>query len=178
MHNCRGIAVSPDESELAIACSGMLEPPQLEQSGVVILSISQPPKEKRRFPASMFGGTPLGFSVAYASSHSIIFGTFGTLPGEITTDDTAIRLDLASGDHQVLFTSARSPACGTNQRCPFSIGDVVCVPGCGACFVADAATGGGVVHRLSLSAEGAVDKDEPHRIEDGIGLPPRYLEIF
>ncbi len=178
MHNCRGIAVSPDESELAVACSGMLEPPQPEQSGVVILSTEQPPKEKRRFPASMFGTTPLGFSVAYASAHSIIFGTFGTLPGQMTTDDTTIRLDLVSGDHEVLFTSARSPACGTNQRCPFSIGDVVCAPGCGVCFVADAATGGGMVHRLLVSAEGAVDEDEPHRIEDGIGLPPRYLEIF
>ncbi len=178
MHNCRGIAVSPDESELAITCSGMLEPPQPEQSGVIVVSTEQPPKEKHRFPASTFGSTPLGFSVAYASPHVVIFGTFGTLPGEITTDDTAIRLDLASGAFDVLFSSARSPVCGANQRCPFSIGDVACAPGCGVCFVADAATGGGMVHRLSLSAQGAVDKDDPHRIDDGIGLPPRYLEIF
>jgi hypothetical protein len=178
LHNCRGIALSPDQSELAITCSGMLTPPVLEQSGVSIVTTDQPPKEKRRFAASTFGDTPLGFSVAYASSHVIVFGTFGTLPGEVTTDDTFIRLDLTSGDHQVTFSSGRSPSCGTNQRCPFTIGDVVCVPGCGTCFVADAVTGGGVVHRLSMSAEGALLHDEPHHIEDRIGLPPRYLQIF
>jgi hypothetical protein len=96
----------------------------------------------------------------------------------MTTDDTAIRLDLASGGFELLFSSARSPACGANERCPFSIGDIVCASGCGVCFMADAATEGGTVHRLSVSPQGAVQKDEPRRTDDGIGLPPRYLQLF
>jgi hypothetical protein len=178
LHNCRGIALSPDRSELAITCSGMLTPPVLEQSGVVIVSTEQPPKEKRRFAASTFGDTPLAFSAAYASSHTILFGTFGTLPADATTDDTLVRLDIETGEHQSVLTSARSSNCGANERCPFTIGDVVCVPSCGACFVADAATDRGVVHRLSISAQGEVTRDEPRHIDDGIGLPPRYLQIF
>jgi hypothetical protein len=178
LHNCRGMASSPDQSELAIACSGMLTPPQLEESGVVIVSTEQPPREKQRFLAATFGSTPLAFSVAYASPRTILFGTFGTLPGEMTTDDTFIRLDLGTGGFESLLRSARSPMCGPNERCPFSIGDVVCAPSCAVCFVADAATAGGVVHRLSVSPEGAIERDDPHRIEDGIGLPPRYLELF
>jgi hypothetical protein len=178
LHNCRGIAVSPDQNELAITCSGMLTPPVLDQSGVVIVSTEQPPREKRRFAASTFGDTPIGFSVAYASSGAILFGTFGTLPGELTTDDTLVRLDLATGDHQNVLMSGRSPNCGANEHCPFTIGDVVCASGCGVCFVADAATDRGVVHRFSVSAQGEVARDESHHIEDGIGLPPRYLQIF
>jgi hypothetical protein len=178
LHDCRGIAVSPDETELAVACSGSLQPPTAEQSGLVFLSAERNPQERGRFSAATFGDTPLGFTVAYASPRSVIFTTFGTLPGEVTTDDTAIRLDLDSGGFEVLFTSARSPACGASERCPFSIGDVVCAPGCGVCFVADAATDGGSVHRLSVSPEGRVQRDERRRTGDGIGLPPRYLQIF
>ena len=48
-----------DETELAIACSGMLMPPTIEQSGVVVLSVEQQPKEKQRFLAATFGSTPL-----------------------------------------------------------------------------------------------------------------------
>jgi hypothetical protein len=177
LHNCRGIALSPDQSELAVTCSGMLSPPVVEQSGVVLLTNEQPPREKRRFAASTFGTTPLAFSVAYAASNALLFTTFGTLPGDVSTDDTAILLHLDTGAHDVLFSSARSPTCGKGVYCPFTLGDVACATACGACFVADAATDGGVVHRLTIAAGGVTSDDRRHT-QDGIGLPPRYLELF
>jgi hypothetical protein len=167
LHDCRGIALSPDETELAVACSGSLNPPTVDQSGLVLLSAERNPQERRRFAAASFGDTPVAFTVAYTSPRSLIFSTFGTLPGQMTTDDTAIRLDLETGAHEVVLTSAR-----------FSIGDIVCASACGVCFVADATTDGGIVHRLSVSQGGVVQKDDRRRTADGIGLPPRYLQLF
>ena len=59
---------------------------------------------------------------------------------------------------------------------PFSIGDIRCEPACSVCFVADADRG--VVHRAELAEDGCVGELHPIAIDDGIGLPPRYLGAY
>jgi hypothetical protein len=60
---------------------------------------------------------------------------------------------------------------------PFTLGDVVCAPGCGVCLAADAERDGGVVHRFVTGA-GSIRYDRSIRVETEIGLPPRYLGRF
>jgi hypothetical protein len=170
--------LSPVGAEIALSCSGLLKPPRTEQSWLVFLTAERSPTEVVRYPATQFGNQPLGFSVSYTSATKVLFTSLGTFPDESPGDDRVIELDRTTGAHRVVLQSVQSPSCPASEHCPFTIGDVVCAPDCGVCFVADAATGGGVVHRFTVSADGRVEQPTSIVVERMIGLPPRYLQLF
>jgi hypothetical protein len=176
--NCRGVALSPSGTEIALSCSGMLKPPRTEQSWLVFLTAERSPIEVARYPATQFGNQPLGFSVSYTNATKVLFTSLGTFPDESPGDDRVIEFDRATGAHRVVLQSVQSPSCPASGHCPFSIGDVVCSVGCSVCFVADAASTGGVVHRFAVAADGSVEPPTPIIVERTIGLPPRYLQLF
>ena len=176
--NCRGLALSPDGKEIALSCSGLLSPPHLDQSWLMFMTAEEAPLEIARHPASAFGAQPLGFSVGYASATTVLLTSFGTFPDGSSGDDEVIELDRTTGTHRVVLRSARSPSCGQSELCPFSIGDVACAAACGVCFVADAVSSGGVVHRFAVGPDGHLTEPTPIVVEREIGLPPRYLQLF
>jgi hypothetical protein len=178
VYNCRGVALSPDGSEIALSCSGMLEPPRIEQSWLVFLTADKALSQVARYPAAQFGNQPLGFTVSYASATTVLFTSLGTFPDDSPGDDRLIELDRKTGAHRAVLQSARSSSCGQSERCPFTIGDVACAAACGVCFVADAVTDGGVIHRFSVGADGHVSDPTSIVVERAIGLPPRYLQLF
>jgi hypothetical protein len=174
LKGCDALALSPDETELAVACTGgdtLSHDPSITASGLALVDISAAPALARHVPASVFGASPLGFSVAYAAPNVLIFGTLGHLDdsGAVAALDSLVRLDSTSGAFDEVLTS---------QSQPFTLGDVRCVPACGACFAADAERSGGSVLRFALDDAGNLGAPSEIRAEAQIGLPPRYLGAF
>jgi hypothetical protein len=171
---CVALAVSPDERELAVACTGddlRSTEPKLEGSGLVTLDIEGVPRVDKQFEASALGDAPLGFGLAYAATDVLLFGTLGHLDdaGAPAAQDSLRRLDLASGQVTLLLQSAGEP---------FTLGGVRCAVSCGACFAADAKRSGGSVLRFALDSMGNLAAPSAIRAETQVGLPPRYLGAF
>jgi hypothetical protein len=174
LRGCTGLAVSPDESTLAVACSGddlRSTQPKLDGSGLALLGIEGEPRLTRRFLAAELGDAVLGFDLAYAASDVLLFSTLGRrdATGATAAQDSLRRLDAASGEVQELLQSAGEP---------FTLGGIRCEPSCGACFVTDAQRAGGSVLRFAVDAEGNFAAPSANRAETRVGLPPRYLGAF
>lgn len=172
LHGCSALSASPSAGELAVGCSGEFAGdslPTLEQSGLVLLSAAGKLEEKQRWMAADIGAGPLGLSLAYASDGLLLFSTLGYVDfeSEKSLDDMAIALNINTGVFQTLL---QAPA--------FALGDVRCAPSCGACFVADAQTREGAVHRFLLNTSGGLDHAEIIPMHACSGLPPRYLGFF
>ncbi len=168
---CAGMTLAPDASQLALVCSGKINSEgqtSLEGSGVVQVDLGERMSEAARFPASHFAQGALGFSVAYTSDTTLLVTTLGHFASKehAAADDTLLLLDSETGEFELLLESEQEP---------FTLGGVVCASACDVCFVADA--GRGVVHRLSTSG-GRVEGTEAIRVDQSIGLPPRYLGFF
>lgn len=173
VHGCSGLALSPDGSELALACTGEWAGdgvPDLAGSAVVRVRTAPPLTELGRTTATEFGEGPIGMSVSYASPSRLVFTTLGRFGDAAAPalDDALVELDLDDGTHHTRLRST-----GT----PFTLGDVSCDASCGVCFVADAGRDGGVLQRLVVGDSGL---GEPTAITlaDGIGLPPRHVATF
>lgn len=172
---CSGLAASADGARLAVSCSGNFagsSKPDTSGAGVFVLdraadgSIS----EALRLPSSSFGDEPLSFSLAFASNDVVVASTFGALDeltGETERDDRLVEIDLRT-------LSVREVLRSTGE--PFTIGDIRCGEACGVCFVADAGLGG--LQKLSLDQAGHVTSAELVPVDDGTGLPPRYLGAY
>jgi hypothetical protein len=174
LRGCVALAASPDQTELAVACTGddlRHAVAQNDHSGLALVDLSGTPSEKRRFAASSFGDDPVGFSVDYAASGVLLFGTLGHLDesGAIGAPDTLWRLDTDSGQSEVVLHS---------ERTPFTLGAVRCAPACGVCFAADAERNGGSVLRFQLDSGATLQAPTLIRAEARVGLPPRYLSMF
>lgn len=169
MKNCQALAPSPAGDRLAVGCTGLIQldgTTDIDAAGVAIVTLGEdgaPSTVSSRFPATGFGRSPQ-FSIAFAAEEVVLFTTFGTDPAEggPAHGDDLVALDLARGASTVIRTSAKA----------FELGEVRCASACGACFVADA--GASAVRRFATSA-GALAEGALVRIDDGIGLPPRYL---
>ena len=170
--DCAGLALSPTGRQIAVLCLGAKiqpsAPSDLGGSGVVLIDIDQDPKMARSFRAADIGEGPVGFFGAYSSPSTLILQTFGYADPSSgkSADDTVIRLDLSSGQSEVVLRSEGEP---------FTLGGIACDVACGACFAADAKRQGGVVHRLEIRADGSLSGDQPIKVETSPGLPPRYL---
>ena len=174
LKGCDALAAAPDGSELAAACTGAdlrSMPPTLDSSGLALIDIASAPRLKKTFNAATFGPNPLGFSVDYPAPGALFFGTLGyfTESNAVGSQDSLVRLDTATGDFVEVLRSESEP---------FTLGDVRCAPGCGACFVADAERAGGSVLRFPLDAAAVLGEPSEIRAETQIGLPPRYLGGF
>ena len=174
LHGCDALALGPDGSELAVACTGgdTLDPvPQIDAAGLALIDVSAQPRIRQRIPARTFGSNPLGFGIDYLAPNVLVFVTLGYLGDSAGTGslDTLVRLDTSSAKFDEVLRS---------QSLPFSLGDVRCAAECGACFVADAERSGGSVLRFPIDDRQALGNAREIRAETQIGLPPRYLGAF
>jgi len=174
LRGCTTLAVSPDERELAVACTGddlRSSQPKLEGSGLALLDIARTPRLTRRFEATELGSAPLGFGVAYAAQEGLLFSTLGHFDdsGALAAEDSLRRLDTASGQVEELLQSEGEP---------FTLGGAYCAVSCGVCFATDAKRAGGSVLRFAVDAGGNFGAPTPIRAETQVGLPPRYLGAF
>lgn len=174
LRGCEGLALSPDQSQLAVICSGvdlLSTHPQLDGSGIALVDISATPRVSKAFDAANLTSNPLGFSVSYAAPGLLFFGTLGHFDasGAVAAQDTLLELDTSSSQVSEILQS---------QSQPFSLGGIRCALDCGACFAADAERAGGSVLRFPVDGAGALDLPQAVRAETRIGLPPRYLGAF
>jgi hypothetical protein len=174
LRGCDALAVSPDETELAVACTGddlRHAVSSVAHSGLVLVDISGTPGATKTFPASTWGEDPIGFSLDYVAPGVLLLGTLGHFDesGAVGALDALWRLDTRSARSDVVLRSEHSP---------FTLGAIRCVPGCGACFVADAERQGGSVLRFGVDADAALSAPRAIVAEARVGLPPRYLSVF
>ncbi|HEX3773045.1 MAG TPA: hypothetical protein VHV51_01205 [Polyangiaceae bacterium] len=171
LKGCDSLALAPDQSELAVACTGgdtLSDTPSIAAAGIALVDLGAEPKLTKTFPAAIFGQNPIGFGIAYFGQNQLLFDTLGHL-GANPVQDSLVNLDTSNGDFGLILES---------QTQPFTLGDVRCAPACNACFVADAERAGGSVLRLVSDEAGALGAPNPIRAETQIGLPPRYLGAF
>ncbi|HYQ25912.1 MAG TPA: hypothetical protein VER04_01795 [Polyangiaceae bacterium] len=173
LRGCVSLALSPDERQLAVSCTGVdLKNGKIQDSGLALLDIEGAPRLEQRFDAAEFGDNPLGFAVSYAAPGVLLFNTLGHFDqesGELRALDSLLRLDTVSGQFDELLQSAGEP---------FTLGGVQCVPSCGACFAADAKRSRGSVLRFAIDSTGNFAAPTAIRAETRVGLPPRYLGVF
>ena len=174
LRGCTALAVSPDERQLAVTCTGddlRSKEPKLEGSGLALIDIGGTPRIDRRFTAGELAEQPLGFGLAYAAPGVLFFGTLGHFEesGALGALDSLLRLDTASGQVDELLRSEGEP---------FTLGGTQCAVSCGVCFAADAKRAGGSVLRFAVDPDGNFGPPTAVRAETRVGLPPRYLGAF
>lgn len=165
--SCGAMAASPSGESVVVVCSGAFrdQAAQLDRSGVVLLDASHdPPSELRRFDLAAELGAPVAPAVGFLDETHVLGVAYGDL--EAGRGDQVYALDLSTGAVEVLAASGDG----------FELGEIRCAPGCGEpCLLADAG-------RLSLRRwrlDGAVVRELPAiELDDGIGLPPRWLGGF
>src|SRR5262249_35868909 len=106
--DCAGLALSPDDTTLAVLCSGKrivpTAPSDLTGSGGVLVDVSATPTIVRRVDASDLGDGPVGFFAAFVSKTALLVETFGyddPVSGA-HRDDTIVELDLSTGSSDVV----------------------------------------------------------------------------
>jgi hypothetical protein len=174
LRGCAALAVSPDERELAVACTGddlRNARPTLDGSGLALIDIQGTPRLTERFEADRLGNAPLGFGLDYAASNVVFFSSLGHFDdsGAPAVQDSLLRLDTHTGQVEQLLQSAGEP---------FTLGGARCAPSCGVCFAADAKRLGGSVLLFPVDGAGNLAAPSAIRAETRIGLPPRYLGAF
>jgi hypothetical protein len=164
LHGCAGLALHGDE--LAVACSGKFgggNTPTLAESAVARLTVADPPRVIATSPAAGVG-QPYGLSLALTAGGDVLttaLGHFG-VSGAPDAPDLLVRV---AASPAVLLASGRA----------FELGEVACLApadddACGRCFATDAERG--ALLRLDANA-GSLEATLP--LDDGIGLPPRFL---
>lgn len=173
VQGCSGIAVAPSHSEVAVACSGQWGDPtgaSPESSAIVGLSVSDHPTEVWRVSASSLEApAAFGFALDYAQDNLVLFTKLGRVAasGEIQNSDQLLVIDTVRGRVRSLLETKNEA---------FVLGDVRCLEGCGKCGVARAGRDPAL-----LIWQVSTDRLVPFasaRMQDGTGLPPRWLGTF
>lgn len=175
LFNCNAL-VALDNTRVAVGCTGLFANftsviADLSQSGIAVLRY-QPDTatfvEERRWTGDDLGG-PIGQNLEWAPP-LLLTVTYGE------TNDTG---DEVRPDRFITLDPETSEVTMIRQGRPFSLGDVRCAlaPGeaCGGCLLTDAAAG--VLRRYTVLGP-TLDVAETITVDDGIGLPPRYLGRF
>ncbi|HEX2881352.1 MAG TPA: hypothetical protein VHO25_17610 [Polyangiaceae bacterium] len=172
--SCSNFAFAPDGTELAVACNGFFRQAAatgFPDSAIVRLTFDGVEvTELARYPTTELGGNQVGV-LSYADQDHLVFTTLGrrASPLSVAAPDTLRVFDVTTNQ-------VSAPILQT-QRVPLSLGDVLCVPSENSCFVADAETLGGVVHRFELD-DGMPISERLISVDTATGLPPRYLGRF
>ena len=171
--NCGGLALSPDQTQVAVSCSGLVngaDEPAPADSAIVVLRFVERPgaewtlEEAGRYGADAFELGPFSPHLAYAADDQLLVGTYGAVEGaDAGRPDRALLIDLESEKMVQLLQSDTSA---------FTLGQIQCVPECSLCFVADASVG--KVHRLDF-ARSTPPEISLIAVQNDIGLPPRLL---
>ncbi|MBK6512995.1 MAG: hypothetical protein IPM79_07895 [Polyangiaceae bacterium] len=169
---CASLALSSSGSRLAVGCSGTFggtSTPTIEDAAVLVFDVAGAELSLvARWSAQELGGDPLGLSLDFVSDGELLLSTLGRLDdeGEQVRPDRLLALSIEDGATRELLRS---------DGAPFTLGDVRCEAACGACFVADADHG--AVQRVNI-VDGRAEGSEAVVLDDGIGLPPRYLGAY
>ncbi len=192
LHGCSALALEPPYAadaqplaarRLAVGCSGEFAggaSPSLARAGIALFQANDAMTELARFMAEDLVDRPIGFDLDFDERGGLVAVGFGSLDGPGPSTDALFRLDLETGAVAIVATTASRP---------FELGGVRCIhrrfavdPSSGAgsacteaCYVADGERG--ALLRLEPSGEGMALTGELS-IGDGVGLPPRVLEIF
>lgn len=173
MTSCGNAALSPDGTELAIACGGdATQDPStgFPDAGVVVVDVEDAFLEARRWSSSELGIGPVN-RVAWTSVDQVAVLTFGRFNADFSAaeaNDEARTLNVRSGEVSDAWLSAG----------PFTLGDVACALEQNVCLLVDAETEGGVVHRLAIDSLGDVDVVGRVKPDAASGLPPRSLGTY
>ncbi len=171
---CAGLAATQDGARFAIACSGTFGgelTPTLDGAGIAIVDrMTDGSYAVSTFlGADVVGSAPPSFSLDFVSPERLLVATFGELDptGDVLRTDRLYEVDIPSA-------TARELAASDGEA--FAFGDVRCAPGCATCVVADASRGG--VLRLPIQEDGSLGAYDLVPVDDGYGLPPRYLGAY
>jgi hypothetical protein len=170
MYFCSSIALSPEASEIAIACPGRYDDTgtsAMDESGVVVLDLADLHRQKR-FQAAGLGAGPVGAGLSFVREGALLVATLGVeaSQGRPMVPDTLVLLEVASGAAETLFVASA----------PFVLGSVECSACSGTCYLADADGAGGRLQRFEF-VEGRADRREVV-VSASIGLPPRWIGRF
>lgn len=170
LRNCAGMTVTEAGERLAVTCSALTDSDggsDVEASGIALVALTPEPHLERVIPGSALGARPVGFSSSFIERDTLLVTSFGVYDGnDVIAKDRLLRVDLATEGVSELL-----------QGEPFTLGAISCAEGCGTCLVADAARRGGVVHRYVYES-GEILRAQTIKLEETIGLPPRYLSRF
>jgi hypothetical protein len=172
LHGCHGLALSPNGSELAISCSGSFHgtsQTNAQEAAIIRVQTDEKFTEIATYRAESFDHQALQFSLSYASDQWLVVGSFGQagVQNKAAEPDHVYQIQLETGRIQPLLAS---------QTNPFSLGDILCTPGCKLCFVADADRS--QVHRFTVDDKLGLTWNSSTFPNPTIGLPPRYLSVF
>ena len=168
LRNCSSLARSPNGKRVAVACMGPWGESDDLESGVTVLDVTGDVEEVWRVMASELDGARTS-SVDFVDDAQLLvvtLGDFGTNGGSYP--DRLWRLDFL--DEGVPSEVLAAPS-------PFVFSGLRCEPTLSTCLIADIETEGGVVHWLELEG-GEVERHRELKIDDGVGLPPRYIGAF
>jgi hypothetical protein len=165
-----------DGARWLVACSGAIGADgtveSLDQSALVILDATDsPPREIERIQAADIAGEPLQNTAVFAGPELVLLKTQTPLGG--STNNRWLAYDLEHRTAKTLL-EARRDADGEGKGLMY--GGIVCAPGCSdLCLMADADRG--VLERVRVDKQGALELLDPIRVEDTVGLPPRALTL-
>ncbi len=173
VQGCAGLALSPAETELAVACSGAWRGSSsagYASSALLRLSLTPALKVLSRFEASSLSPpSAFSFGVTWQGNDALLATVFGNLGGggKSPLPDRLVRFPLQAGPPEELDRS---------QALAFSFGDPQCSRACSQCLLPDATAGGS----LRLWDFRSAAKPRNHLISNGdpLGLPPRRVVAF
>jgi hypothetical protein len=172
MTSCGSAALSPNGTELAIACGGdaSQDPAQgFPDSGVVLVNVADEFLEARRWTSSQLGVGQVN-RLAWTNADQVALLTFGRFNADFSAaeaSDEGRTLNIRDGEVSDPWLSAG----------PFNLGDIACTLG-NVCLVADAEAEGGVVHRLSIGPQGELRVEGRVKPDAASGLPPRSIGTY
>lgn len=166
MRNCGEFRLSPNEQLMAVGCLGDWGDP-IATSGIALIDISgSVPALVETFGAGDLAELAIS-AVEFATDDLLLFTVTGS--SDPVFGDALHWLNLDSGDW------SETPVIELEQA--YFLGELRCAHVEGTCVLTDAETDKGVLRLLEID-DGEVEVASQIRIEDGVGLPPRYLGKF
>jgi len=168
LSGCSGLDISPDQTSIAIACSGRWQgssSADASASALVGLRIRPQMEEIWRIPASRSTKRAFGFALGFVDSTHVIASQLGEF-GPPMINDTVYLIDTN--------TSASTPVL-QSANVPFTLSVGPCDADCGVCFLVDTQRVG--IFEFTLSQSNSFSLTE-YPWNDPTGLPPRLLGFF
>ena len=170
LRGCLALALSPDATGIAIACSGTFgggSDPTLDDGGVAVVDVATR-SIATTIPATTLGRPP-GFAIAWSSNERLLVPVFGSK--DLHTDDALFAIDVARPEAPVALIDGETP---------FTLGEVRCATACGACFLTTA----DAVLRFPLDATGvlgppsSIDPRTPRTKVLSPKFSPKFLGVY
>lgn len=177
LKNCGPLALAPDGSVGAVACTGYIDrdgaAESIDDSGLVVLDLtSEPPTELRRFTARELAGVSLQSDLEFFANRRLLAKTQTALDGTGNNRLLAVDLDAEDATEAAeMLLEARPTASGAGQG--VVLGGMLCTPDCGGtCLVTDADRG--VLERFAIDGD-ALTPLGARALTGTVGLPPREI---